>query len=148
MVIKKLEPEKMDSAIELVWKVFQEYEAPDYPVDGVTTFYNCIHDSLFLATLKFYGAFERDKLIGVIATRSAGSHISLFFVESSYQQKGIGRLLFEKVLLETSSPVITVHSSPYAVEVYHKLGFVDRDKEQLTAGIRYTPMQYIKDKLK
>jgi len=34
---------------------------------------------------------------------------------------------------------ITVNSSPYAVEVYHHLGFVDIDKEQTVNGIRFTP---------
>ncbi|EKC59921.1 hypothetical protein LEA_13136, partial [human gut metagenome] len=27
---------------------------------------------------------------------------------------------------------------------YHKLGFVDTDTEQLSDGMRYTPMQFIK----
>ena len=35
-----------------------------------------------------------------------------------------------------------VNSSPYAVDVYHKLGFTDTDKEQMTNGIIYTPMIY------
>ena len=37
---------------------------------------------------------------------------------------------------------ITVNSSPYAVPVYHKLGFVDTDVEQISDGMRYTPMKY------
>ncbi|MCQ4640814.1 GNAT family N-acetyltransferase [Blautia coccoides] len=36
----------------------------------------------------------------------------------------------------------TVNSSPYAVPVYHKFGFVDTDCEQLTDGMRYTPMKF------
>ena len=36
--------------------------------------------------------------------------------------------------------VFTVHSSPYAVEVYRHLGFVPTDSEQVTHGLRYTPM--------
>ena len=38
--------------------------------------------------------------------------------------------------------VFTVNSSPYAVEVYRHLGFVPTDTEQLTNGIRYTPMRF------
>ena len=41
---------------------------------------------------------------------------------------------------------ITVNSSRYAVGFYHKLGFTDVEKEQLTDGIRYTPMKYIRQK--
>ncbi|MFR3657622.1 MAG: GNAT family N-acetyltransferase [Eisenbergiella sp.] len=32
-----------------------------------------------------------------------------------------------------------------AVPVYHKLGFVDTNTEQLTDGIRYTPMKYVRN---
>ena len=36
---------------------------------------------------------------------------------------------------------VTVHSSPYAVEVYRHLGFSHTAEEQLSPdGIRYTPM--------
>ena len=31
------------------------------------------------------------------------------------------------------------------VEFYHKLGFVDTNTEQLTDGIRYTPMKYVRN---
>ena len=39
--------------------------------------------------------------------------------------------------------VFTVNSSPYAVPIYHKLGFVDTNTEQLASGMRYTPMKFI-----
>lgn len=37
---------------------------------------------------------------------------------------------------------ITVNASPYAIEAYHHLGFVDTAKEQTVNGIRFTPMSY------
>ena len=42
----------------------------------------------------------------------------------------------------SNHPVYTVNSSPYAVPVYHKLGFIDMDSEQLSDGIRFTPMKF------
>ncbi|MEV5113829.1 GNAT family N-acetyltransferase [Peribacillus frigoritolerans] len=48
--------------------------------------------------LEIYGAYENGDLIGVIATRSEGSPIVLFFVHGKYHRKGIGRKLFEVVL--------------------------------------------------
>ena len=89
--------------------------------------------------------YDKNKLIGVIATRNNGNHIALFFVDGEYHKKGIGKCLFQKVLENATSNEITVNSSVYAVEVYHKLGFVDTDKEQIEDGIIYTPMKlYIK----
>ena len=38
--------------------------------------------------------------------------------------------------------VFTVNSSPYAVEFYRHLGFKTTDTQQLTDGLRYTPMRF------
>lgn len=73
------------------------------------------------------------------------NHISLFFVQKEYQNKGIGRKLHELAIGKciTSRPdveIIEVNSSPYAVSIYEKFGFVKVNSEQITNGIRYTPM--------
>jgi len=54
-------------------------------------------------------------------------------------------MLFQTVLDQSTTNEITVNSSPYAKEVYHHLGFEDTDQEQITCGMRYIPMIYIKD---
>jgi len=41
------------------------------------------------------------------------------------------------------SDVMTVNSSPYAVDIYRRLGFHAISEEQLTDGIRFTPMKCI-----
>lgn len=64
------------------------------------------------------------------------------FVKSKYHRQGIGRKLWECVLNHSNYPFYTVHSSPYAVPVYHKLGFIDMDSEQLADGMRFTPMKF------
>jgi len=46
--------------------------------------------------LRTYGAFQNERLVGVIATRSSGGHIALFFVDGTYQRQGIGKALFER----------------------------------------------------
>ena len=35
---------------------------------------------------------------------------------------------------------VTVNASPNAVEIYKKLGFEKKDREQLKNGIRFVPM--------
>ncbi|WP_275061567.1 GNAT family N-acetyltransferase [Diplocloster agilis] len=47
-----------------------------------------------------------------------------------------GRQLFEYLLKDCSVKEITVNASPYAVPIYHKLGFRNTDTEQLMNGIR------------
>lgn len=145
MEIRKLYENEIDLALDLTWSVFKQFEAPDYSREGIIEFYNSIHNEKWLAMLELFGAFKKNELIGVIATRNGGSHIALFFVRGEYHKQGIGRRLFERVLQEIQVDILTVNSSPFAVLVYQKLGFEDTAPEQVTNGIRYTPMVYKKN---
>ena len=133
---------EVSSALELAWRVFLQFEAPEYSKEGVTSFYDSIHNPEFINQLKVYGAFLGEEMVGMLATRSNGAHVALFFVEAKYQGQGIGKQLFGLAVKNNEIGTITVNSSPYAVGIYHKLGFVDTNTEQVTDGIRYTPMIY------
>ena len=39
-VIRKIEYEDLDAAFQLIKNVFQEFVAPDYPQEGIESFYN------------------------------------------------------------------------------------------------------------
>lgn len=135
--IKKLEKRETERALSLVWRVFLEYEAPDYTQEGVDEFYRSIHDESYISALTLYGAFTDGELAGVIATRNGGRHIALFFVEGKYHRRGIGKRLFRTVRTDK----MTVNSSPYAVPVYRRLGFEAVMPEQVVNGLRFTPME-------
>lgn len=139
--IKKIDKDALSDTLVLAMDVFLEFEAPDYSEEGVKEFEKSIHDPEYIKQLAVYGAYVDGSLVGVIATRSEGTHIALFFVKGEYQKQGIGRQLFLTVLGECSADTMTVNSSPYAVPVYHKLGFEDKDAEQTVNGIRFTPME-------
>lgn len=139
--IREINQREIGDAISLVWNVFQKYESPDYTKEGMEEFYKTIHDESYISKHCVYGAFVLEELVGVIATRSEGSHIALFFVDGKYHRQGIGRLLFKTVQKGCHSNKMTVNSSPYAVPVYHKLGFHDTDTEQVINGLRFTPME-------
>ncbi len=132
--IKRLD--ETQSALQLVWEVFQEFESPDYTQEGINEFYKSIHDENYISMLTMYGAFLNGELVGVIATRNNGRHIALFFVDGKYHRQGIGKQLFEAVRTDK----MTVNSSPYAVGIYRKLGFKAVDEEQSVNGLRFTPM--------
>ncbi|MPL97774.1 hypothetical protein SDC9_43969 [bioreactor metagenome] len=146
MQIQKLTESETPDAMNLVWEVFLQFEAPEYPEEGIRNFKNVIDNQDIIHGFALYGAFENKKLAGVAATRNEGSHIALFFVRSDYHRRGIGRKLFDTVLRDSTSDRITVNSSPFAVEIYRRLGFAATDGEKLLDGIRYTPMEYIKNK--
>ena len=117
VVYREVSGEEINNALDLAWKVFLKFEAPDYPKSGIEAFYESIHDEQYLSQLKIFGAYLEDALVGVMATRSQGNHVALFFVEEQYQRQGIGKGLFNLVKEYNTSGSITVNSSPYAVPV-------------------------------
>ena len=141
MIIKKIQKEEMKEALDLVWKVFIEYEAPDYTEEGIKEFKKAIDDNEWVEARDFYGAFnEENKIVGVIATKNL-THIALFFVDGNYHRQGIGRKLYEKVKSLNKDNFFTVNSSPYAHEIYKHLGFIDTDNEQCVNGLKFYPMR-------
>ncbi|WP_243002710.1 GNAT family N-acetyltransferase, partial [Lachnotalea glycerini] len=146
VVVKKIGENKKEEALELVIRVFMKYEAPDYSDEGVETFKRtAVYNKDYMESITMHGAYENNKIVGVIAMRNNGSHIALFFVDGQYHRKGIGKRLFQTVLEQSTADELTVNSSPYAQEVYHHLGFEDTAPEQVTDGIRYIPMIYKKN---
>lgn len=147
MLIRMLFEKDLPTALDLVWSVFCRYEAPEYTQEGVDVFRDFIAlDTMTrmmdAGVLRFWGAFDRRRIVGVIAVRGF-SHISLLFVDPDFHRKGIARMLFEQVMafaVTHDCHEITVHSSPYAVSFYENLGFTAIATEQEKQGIRSTPM--------
>lgn len=144
LVIQQLPDDNIADAIELIWNCFLEFVAPDYSSEGAQTFKNYIYDKEQIDKLQFMAAFDDSELIGVLAADFNTNNICLFFVKNKYHKQGIGRALFNNFLLNTDANRITVNSSPYAVGFYHRLGFKDTTSEQVSDGIRFTPMEYLR----
>lgn len=142
--VRRLCAGEITQALNLAWEVFLKFEAPEYSDEGVKEFKKALGLIQMLRQVKFYGAFDKAELIGTLAIRD-GYHISLFFVNEKYHRKGVGKKLFETMKNDSDAQCFTVNSSPYAVEVYSRLGFIKTDCEKTTNGIRYTPMKYIKN---
>ena len=139
MEIRRIQEPELPAAMDLCWRVFLEFEAPDYPPEGVEAFCTYLADTKQAKYLTACGTWKNGRLVGVLAAE--GSHIALFFVDPAFHRRGVGRGLFQTYLAEGGWDRVTVHSSPYAVEVYRHLGFSPTAEEQLSPdGIRYTPM--------
>lgn len=96
--------------------------------------------------MNFWACFHQQKIIGIIASREF-CHLSLLFVKKEYHHNGIAKELFNKLKAEIvenncNTKCITVNSSPFAVQIYIKLGFIPTDEEQIKDGLRFTPMEY------
>ena len=139
--VRRLTREEIPVALELCWRVFLEFEAPEYSPEGIAAFRASLDNPQRNRQMDFYGAFDGETLVGVLCMR-APQHIAGLFVDAAYHRRGIGRKLFEAMRRDYAQQVFTVNSSPYAVEVYRHLGFVPTDDEQSVDGLRFTPMQY------
>jgi len=141
MEFRTLKNNEIESALNLAWSVFKKYEAPDYSEEGIKNFHRCLNDNEYIKMLKCYGAFNGEDIVGMLATRNNGTHIALFFVHGKYHRQGIGKKLFYMACFDNKSDSFTVNSSPYALDVYHHLGFTDTNTETIQDGLKFTPME-------
>ena len=141
-LIRPLRSDETDAALALAWKVFTEYESPDYAPEGTEEFRQTLQNEAYLAGLRYYGAFDGERLVGLLAIREQKRHICFFFVDGKYHRRGIGTKLFKRMREDFSSQTITLNASPYGLPFYKALGFTATDSEQTVNGIRFTPMEY------
>jgi GNAT superfamily N-acetyltransferase len=150
MQICRLDASHLQKALELVWNVFEECDMPDYEEMGIHSFQHFIsrenmEEKFRTGEMVFFGAYEGNRLIGVIAMRY-GFHISLLFVDKDYQRQGVAKKLVRRAVLhcmEEDSYLrnITVNSSPNGKPAYLAMGFYPLTPEQKKGGMRYTPMR-------
>ena len=122
--------------------MFCEFDSPDYAPEGTEEFKRCLNDDAYLAGIRYYGAFDEEKLVGMLGIREEKCHICFFFVEGEYHRLGIGRKLFRRMREDFPGRTITIYSSPYGLPFYKALGFAATDSEKTVNGIRFTPMEY------
>ena len=116
MQVCKVRPEKLGEALDLIWEVFEQYEAPDYEEMGIKTFRHFIE----LGNMVEKVSQGERMVIGRRLVRVAVS----FVMEQ-----------------EPRIRAVTVNSSPFAVEFYKSIGFVPLGPERAQDGIRFTSMK-------
>lgn len=150
IIIRPARREEWDDAMALAWRTFMKFEAEDYTDKGIKNFQDFITDPMLhrmfdMGAYRLFVAYDNDKIVGMISLRN-DTHISLLFVDEKYHKMGIGRMLMNylcQYVVEEGYNLVTVNAAPYAVEFYHRVGFIDAGKEEFSDGIIYTPMKRI-----
>lgn len=136
--LKKLATTEYNNAANLSFQVCMECN--DFTQEGFETFKSFVYDISLMAELDIYGAFDNDRLIGIIGINREKQHISLFFVHRQYHRKGIGSSLFNYMMEDCKFTRISVNSSTYAVPFYQSLGFKVIGDKECNRGILSIPM--------
>ena len=147
-IIKNMKKENLKETLDVVKTVFDEFEAPTYSDIGIESFYKFASyeniNKMLDKNIKILVAEYNKKIIGMIAYRDF-SHIAMLFVLKKYHYNGIATSLVLNMIDDCKEnnknlEVITVNSSPYAVEFYKKMGFVKTENEKEEDGIKFVPM--------
>lgn len=151
VTIRKMAYSEIEQGLNLIWKVFQEFVAPNYSQEGIDYFYEeyiagkRFQEKFASGKEMMYGAYLDRRLVGVLSV-SVKNTVSCVFVDGNYHKMGIGKKLFDAVVeqLRSAGAVqIRLNASPYAVPFYHSLGFQDLGEQTSYKGILYTPMKLL-----
>jgi len=130
----------------LITSVFNEFIGFEYTEEGNKVFNDFIKPEKILDRHKngnIILTYEKNgRIIGMIEVRD-NNHICLFFVDEKYHNKGIGRKLFNEMLLkiEGKTEYLEVNASPFSENIYSKLGFKSIGKKTEINGILFIPMK-------
>jgi len=106
--IAPLEKSHIPAALELIWRVFLEFEAPDYSDEGVAEFRRFLHEAPQNEQLRFWGCFadeEADARVGVGADEGVGAGVGASANEKIDTRVGAGA---EEVSTRAGAKIIGV----------------------------------------
>ncbi len=133
----------------LVRAAFARDVAPGYGADGVQNFLEYVsQNALALRLRKGHQTWvaEQDKaIVGVLQLRLP-RHLCMLFVSPDCRYSGIARSLWalavQSLQARGERGVVTVNSSPYAVEAYRRFGFTCDGGQTNVGGIVSQPMVF------
>ena len=130
-MIRKLNKTEFHQAVAVALEVYLQCGQDDFDDEGLEAFKSFIFNDERMNELRIYGAFEENRLVGIMGTKNKGKHISLFFINKDFHRKGIGKQLFDYSQYDCPANEITVNSSTYAIKFYESLGF-EKNRRQTT----------------
>lgn len=148
-VIRLLAGCEMEEALALVWEGFSDFQAEDCSEEAIDEFWRSIDQEYMIqqygdGTIRFWGAFEDDFMVGVCAIREM-RQVELLYVDAGYHRLGIGSSLLKKAVMDTKEIALDmsqlhVNASPYSVPFFQAMGFEPAGEMQEMDGLKFLPM--------
>lgn len=147
-MIETARPENATEIARLIQDSFDAFVAPDYSMEGIEFFQSISNESECSRRLRegnpaWIERGEDGGVDGYIEIRD-GNHLTRFFVAPDRIGIGIGKALHaiaEAHCRTVGEGKMTVYSSPFAVGVYERLGYVRTGAELELNGMRTIPME-------
>lgn len=147
-MIETARPENATEIARLIQDSFEAFVAPDYSPEGVAFFQSISNADecsrrLHEGNPAWIKRGEDGGADGYIEIRD-GHHVTRFFVAPDRIGIGIGKALHamaESHCRTVGEGKMTVYSSPFAVGVYERLGYVRTGAELELNGMRTIPME-------
>ncbi len=136
-------------ALDLAWRMFVKYDSLDYGVTHTERMRKAIEDrlkdlSIYEQRLMLVALID-NKVVGMLETYGT-NRISLLFVDSEYQRKGIATSMIRRIeseLKNSGYDSIVLNSSPYGLPFYLNFGFKVVEEEKNPDTPWKTPMSYV-----
>lgn len=124
-------------ALDLAWRMFVKYDSQDYGVEHTERMRKAIEDrlkdlSIYTQRLMVVTLVD-GKVVGMLETYGT-NRISLLFVDSEYQRKGIATAMMSKIASELKMrgyDKIVLNSSPYVYLFINILGLQLKRKKRM-----------------
>ena len=155
--IDYMKESELNTTINLIKDVYDEFNRSDYEDDEIEKFYNFIEEYTIKEKLNsgemiiLVARTTYNQIIGAIAV-SAENKVELLFIDKKFQRKGIGTNLLKYAINlckynDKFIQKIMVNSFLYSVEFYRKFGFEKMDDFDDNYENNYLPMVfYIEEK--
>jgi predicted N-acetyltransferase YhbS len=145
MLIRKIRDKDAGEVSLMCSRSFKASIAESLNDEGRETFSKIADSNAFLERMKqdniILVAVNEHQVLGVIELK-ARQHIAMLFVDPHFQNKGIGRALFNAILPFVNTATLTVSASLASIDVYKKYGFKCAGEVSESAGLVYQPMTF------
>ena len=149
MRIRELEYIDLESASRVLWKSFYHAEKNQVSMSGMERFRDLVEPvslsmNSFDGTLRLFGAFEGDDLLGVGGLKDEKC-IAMLYVLPEAARKGIGGALLSFMEELSHSEELFLNASDGAVSFYEKRGYEKIGERRVEDDLPHTPMKKIRN---